>query len=509
MANYIPQVDYTSRDYSAIRADLINNIQNFAPQWTSRDSSDLGIVLLELFAYMGDIMSFYIDRAANESFLSTATQRSSVIALSNMFGYIPDMGAAAYTTLNFTNVLDAVDGDPEANKLWIPPLTKVSTSTVIDGETVTVQFETMNTEPLSVAAASVLADVPAREGKTVTYEELTYAFNGLPNQFFKLSQSPAEIYTMSVFVDNVPYRRVNYLLDADGSDAVYTTAVDSSGNTYVVFGDNIGGRIPPKNAVVYASYRVINGSIGNVAANTLTYITTPYYLDQTGVVEGHGLTVTNPGASYGGTDPESTTSMRVNAPRNLRALNRAVTTSDYASLATQVVGVGKAVADASVYSHIVLYMGLTGAPGVDEVGDPTPAWDEVQSDVVTYFEDKLAPGATISVIPPVMAPIAVSVDVWIDGAHTQASVANNVKSAIADMLSYDMVVMGQRVTLQDLSIAVGSVEGVLYSSVGELYRSDTETSATSPHDVPCAIGEIPYLDLDNFTVTPHGGIGIA
>ena len=65
---YVPQVDYTSRDFLSISSDMKALIANFAPQWTSRDSSDFGIVLIELFSYMGDLLNYSIDRAANESF---------------------------------------------------------------------------------------------------------------------------------------------------------------------------------------------------------------------------------------------------------------------------------------------------------------------------------------------------------------------------------------------------------------------------------------------------------
>ncbi len=68
--NYIPQVDYTSRDYAALREDLIDLIPFYAPQWTNRDPSDFGMAILELFAYVADGLQFYIDRTANESFIS-------------------------------------------------------------------------------------------------------------------------------------------------------------------------------------------------------------------------------------------------------------------------------------------------------------------------------------------------------------------------------------------------------------------------------------------------------
>ena len=59
--------DYTSRDYNSIRADLLARASEVLPEWTSRDSSDFGILFVDLVAYMGDIFHYYLDEAAKES----------------------------------------------------------------------------------------------------------------------------------------------------------------------------------------------------------------------------------------------------------------------------------------------------------------------------------------------------------------------------------------------------------------------------------------------------------
>jgi hypothetical protein len=51
------------------------------------DYSDLGNVLVEAFAYMGDIMSHYIDRAANETAVDTAIKRDTLLNFANLYGY--------------------------------------------------------------------------------------------------------------------------------------------------------------------------------------------------------------------------------------------------------------------------------------------------------------------------------------------------------------------------------------------------------------------------------------
>jgi hypothetical protein len=81
-------VDYTSRDYYSLRDELIArvkarvNVVDANRQWTGEDPADFGVALIEAFAYMGDIVNYYIDRIANESYLPTATQRKNIINLS-------------------------------------------------------------------------------------------------------------------------------------------------------------------------------------------------------------------------------------------------------------------------------------------------------------------------------------------------------------------------------------------------------------------------------------------
>lgn len=74
-------------------------------RWTARTGDDYGIVLLEMWAYIADILTFYQERAANESYLRTALHRESVLRLAAQLGYRPAAGMAALAFLSFT--LDA------------------------------------------------------------------------------------------------------------------------------------------------------------------------------------------------------------------------------------------------------------------------------------------------------------------------------------------------------------------------------------------------------------------
>lgn len=79
--------DYTNKDYSSLLASLLNQAAMKMPEWTDRSENDLGRLLLELFAYVGDTLLYYTDRIANEAFLETAVERRSVMDLLSLIGY--------------------------------------------------------------------------------------------------------------------------------------------------------------------------------------------------------------------------------------------------------------------------------------------------------------------------------------------------------------------------------------------------------------------------------------
>jgi hypothetical protein len=96
-----PVIDYLTKDYVGFRQGMLDQIPLLLPNWTDRSESDFGVVLIELVAYVADILSYYQDRVANESYLSTATQRRSVTELLRLIGYQIDPGLSASALIHF------------------------------------------------------------------------------------------------------------------------------------------------------------------------------------------------------------------------------------------------------------------------------------------------------------------------------------------------------------------------------------------------------------------------
>jgi len=472
--NYVPSVDYTSRDYSAILTDMTNLIPIFSPTWTNRDPADFGMTLLELFAYMGDILNYYIDRTANEALITSATQRQTVLQIASLIGYTPTNSTASTVTLTFQN--------STASPITLPALTQVATSLVSNGTTTQVVFETNSalTVPAKSGATNGSATVVATQGQTVS-NEIIGVSDGTPSQTYALANTSVINGTVNVTINGVAYQSVQYLIDSNGYDPVFSTNTDADGITYVTFGDSVSGRVPPNGAQIYATYRVGGGVIGNVASNTIKYvISIPSGTIPAGLtVSNQDIAVSGDGAATGGADAESTDSIRINAPKSIRAINRAVSLSDYSYIAVQVSGVSKAIATADVYTSVTLYLAPAGDPGVaaDNV-TPTSVFNNLTPNVLSSLIDKAPANTTITFQPPKYVGAYLVVNITVAPQYKQSSVVSNVTSAINNLFYIDNVIFNDTVAVADVYQTISSVDGVAYQQIQKLVRADQDQTFT-------------------------------
>ncbi len=90
-----PLLDYTARDFRALRQMLLDRAATLAPAWKERNAADLGVTLLELFAFVGDHLSYRQDAVAAEAYLDTARRRISVRRHARLVDYRMHDGCAA------------------------------------------------------------------------------------------------------------------------------------------------------------------------------------------------------------------------------------------------------------------------------------------------------------------------------------------------------------------------------------------------------------------------------
>lgn len=86
--NRLVPIKYTSREFDTIKRDLIEHAKRYYPNsFQDFNEAGVGSLLLDTVAYVGDILSFYTDYQANESFLPTALEYDNIIKLGKQMGY--------------------------------------------------------------------------------------------------------------------------------------------------------------------------------------------------------------------------------------------------------------------------------------------------------------------------------------------------------------------------------------------------------------------------------------
>ncbi|RZU35942.1 putative phage baseplate assembly protein [Streptomyces sp. BK022] len=486
-----PAVDYTSRDYEGFKTSLLDFAGRAFPQWVPSSEGDFGVLLIELFSYLGDNLSYYGDRLQQEAFLPTATQRLSLLQIADLLGYQPSNGVPATGTVTFQT------SNPGPAVL-VPAGTQVVTDYIdtIDSP-ITYETDTDVTVPKNGGTAVV----SVTQGVTRTQVNVGTS-NGLPVQEFRLPDVPVIGGTVKVYVDNVDslteWTYIDYLVDAEPADRVFTTYLDDAGSTWIRFGDNLNGAIPTVNLTVYATYRVGGGSVGNVNAGVVNAIASSTLPGVTIATNSDGTPITS--AMSGGADPETNDQIRANAPRIFRTQDRCVTLADFSDLALTLPGIVRANAVASTYTSISVF--VIGSDG------GTPSATTLQS-VQDTLQAKALAGTTVTVSGPTTVGVNVGnvsnpivVECW--PRYSRASVLYDVQQALKTMLSFANVDFGMRLTLSDFYKTILAVDGVRYVDIPMVARADAAQTGTA--DIVMRAWEIPKVgNISSITMT--GGIG--
>jgi len=117
------------------------------------------------------------------------------------------------------------------------------------------------------------------------------------------------------------------LLNSGPQDKAFVVEVEADGSAYLRFGDGQLGVRPASDTELLATYRIGNGTDGNIGANTLAHIVTAEAVKEDGV--------TNFLPAQGGLNAETIEEVRQRAPSAFRKQERAVTPADYQEIATR------------------------------------------------------------------------------------------------------------------------------------------------------------------------------
>ena len=134
MAKLERDIRYIDRDFNTLRNNLIQYSKTYFPNtYNDFTETSTGMLFMEMAAYVGDVMSFYLDNQIQETFIQKARQTTNLYALAYSLGYVPKVTTVASVMVDFyQQVPSKLDGGqyvPDYDySLIIPENTEISSN---------------------------------------------------------------------------------------------------------------------------------------------------------------------------------------------------------------------------------------------------------------------------------------------------------------------------------------------------------------------------------------------
>ena len=328
----------TDLDFTNIKTSLKASLQN-NPEFKDYNFEGSGLsALLDVLAYNTHYNALIANMALNESYLTTAQMRSSVVSLAEAIGYMPASKTAATATVNLSINTGNLAGRPTF--LTLPRGTKFTTTV----DNVSYTFETIGSVSAEDNGNGLYIFKDDRGSENITIKEGT----NTTKTFIVSENSPDSVYVIPD--KNIDTTTAFVSVYADLSTTTFTTytdlkeadTIDDQSKVYILretpnefyelsFGDGYTlGKAPVAGNKIVVEYLSTSGPDAN-GADTFTPVA-QVPVNSAGGTVSFTLSMTTVTKAVSGSLPETVGSIRKNAPFSYASQNRMVTAADYATL---------------------------------------------------------------------------------------------------------------------------------------------------------------------------------
>tara|TARA_R110001632_G_scaffold81359_3_gene181244 strand:+ start:121 stop:2025 length:1905 start_codon:yes stop_codon:yes gene_type:complete len=299
--------------------DVKDNLKTFLgaqTEFTDYDFEGSGMsALLDVLAYNTHYLGFNANMLANEMFLDSSSLRSSVVSHAKTLGYVPTSARASKATVDVTLNTNDTSATMPAGTVF---------NTTVDD--VSYQFSTISDVTKSNTGNTIpFVGVDIYEGSFITTRYTVDSSD--VDQRFIITDNRADTTTLTVKVQTS---------STDSSSNTFTEATDitqvtTGSNVYflqeveaglfeVYFGDGIIGTALSDDNIVILTYVVSNKTAANGAA---------IFTNSAAIASVTDIAVATSATSTAGSEPESISSIKYNAPLDFASQGRCVTSEDY------------------------------------------------------------------------------------------------------------------------------------------------------------------------------------
>jgi hypothetical protein len=457
MAGANSQIQMTDLDFNGIKNNLKTFLQS---QDTLKDYNYEGSALstlLDILAYNTQYNAYYLNMVANEMFLDSAIQRSSVVSQAKLLNYIPQSSLSPAATIRF------VVNQVSAASLTLPKFTTFM-SEAIDG----INYNFVTTDATTVAVSANTATFSSVSIKQGIPSTLSFTVNSTSNPKYKFNipEENLDTTTIQVLVQQSSanasyqiYTKAENYLTLDSSSLVYFLQESMDGTYDIYFGDNILGKQLTNGNIVIVSYVVTSG-VDAAGANNFVLM---------GSVGGYSNTSITPiSAATTGSVRETIESIKFQAPKAYSAQKRAVTKEDYITVIQQN-NLGYAFDAVSVWGGQENPTPVYGQVFISI--KPAGAYTLTATQKQRLITDVIRPVSVMTVEPTLVDPdytyIQLTANVLYDTKKTNltsAQIQSAVKTAINNLAATNLNTFNSTFSATDFTNAIAAVSNSIITN---------------------------------------------
>jgi uncharacterized phage protein gp47/JayE len=477
-------IDYNINGFDEYRTALQNYLKSVYPlEYNNFAASDLGQMLLEMFAYMSSVLALRADMTANEMYIDTVKSEDNLNRLLQLIGVSMKGPTASKATGLLTLPDDVVidtagitinkaDRSVEVtNQRSNAPVTYTVTRQQNDGS-LDLFHEDLSIPLADFGGSQYASGLFLVEG-AFAVDSGTFRGGLKTRQTFEITDGPVIEGSIGVSstegVGGTQYNEIsNLFLASGGTQPVFEKTYTGGFGALLTFGDGVRGRLPTPGTTFVVTYRTGGGGNGNIAKGTLDTTITCF----NGVTPVDG-TLTNTTKGSGGTAAESVAHAKRYAPYFFRTQYRAVTGEDYNVLANSFVGTGGTTAKCmaslrtnGAAANIIDLFVLSKASNTQL----ERASVAMKKELLDYFQDYKMLTDDVVISDGVVRTLDMVATLYID--KSNRSFIDSIQQKAADKLleyfNVDNLAFGQKLSMSDVNNFMLTVPEIRFFKVDNL-----------------------------------------
>lgn len=441
------------RSYQQIKAKLVESLMGLKDKdgqklITDYSEGNILIIILSLFAAIAEVLHYYVDNMARETFLSTARRYDSVVK----HGALVDYHARAAIAATVDVILSrSITGNSIGAKLTIPQgtlFTDQSGNSWLSARDVT-WYSNVTTCKVPIIQHEKYTTSALNNMVIPTGDRVQLNLGTLPNGKYYEQGS------MSLQIGGESWVLVETFAKSKPTDKHFMVSVDESLNPYIMFGDGTFGKKPAAGAkITNVVFYLTNGSQGNVKSNTITSVPSVISSSIT------DATVSNAYDAGGGSNYENFTMLKEHIPLSVKTLGVAITKEDFESLAMLVDGVNKAKADYECGRKLTVYISPDGG---------AVASSELISRVYNLLSQRAPMTTWLKVKSAGKVQIILEIDVTGKKSYKTAEIQTQILTALYNAYSPEQAEIGGSVRVSDIYALIDNLSTVDYLHLTKFY----------------------------------------